>query len=124
MKILRSDILELKEPSAEDFFNSKAGESDEIEYPEWDQTIEREIMLFSPRAFWLMAKGNVIPTQEIDALAMIQREGLRIPSKDPPVANVVRLDATKSKALMLILLASDAPRGFVPVPPPPRVSRI
>ncbi len=84
---------------------------DSLTWPEgWQEVNTRRLLDSSPRAFWLMARARLIPVSEMEALAMIDREGKTLDRFPAPVANVQRFDASKSKSLMLLRASRRSPR--------------
>lgn len=98
----------------------------DLVYPNgWESWNTRALLSMSPRAFWLLARAELIPVSESDALKMILREGRTIERPRAPVAKVHRFNIEDSITLMRIRASqSRKSRPASPQPASPRTFTI
>jgi len=100
------------------------GPQGELIYPMgWQVENTQNLLAASPRAFYLMAKGGLIPVSARSALSLILRSGRSFERPNPPVAQVEHVDAESSESLMLMQLRFRK-RGDHPVPNPATPRRV
>jgi hypothetical protein len=90
-------------------FLPDTNEENDLIYPEgWRLENTKNLLDASPRALWLMAKGGLIPMNEMEALQIITDSGRRFDRATPPIAQVTSIG--NSKSLMLLRLNRRDPR--------------